>query len=68
MIHKLLIHCSIILTVCLLSYEFNIYQIKIEAYQSFLIILALFHLLVKIEYVKSEKTFLKNGIILHFRF
>ena len=68
MIYKLTIHLSIILTACFFANEFNFFGIKIELYQSFLIILISFHLLFKIHYIQAKERFLNKGITISFRF
>lgn len=68
MIYKLTIHLLIILTACFIANEFNFFGIKIELYQSFLIIIILFHFLFKIHYVQSKERFFNKGVTISFRF
>ncbi|PKE57527.1 hypothetical protein CW682_00230 [Macrococcoides caseolyticum] len=65
--YKFIIHCSIVLTALYLANEINIFGIKIEFYQSFLMILILFHLNFKIKFLCSENKYFKNAIRIEFR-
>lgn len=68
MLYKLTIHISIILTALLFSNEISVGGLEIKNYQTFFIILILFHVLFKINYVTSNRRLFKNGIIFRFRF
>lgn len=68
MLYKLIIHLSIILSLTLFSYDFSFFGLKVESYQTFLILFCMFHFFIKINYVSSDKKFIKNGIILQVRY
>lgn len=68
MLYKLTIHISIILTALLFSNEISVGGLELKNYQTFIIILILFHVLFKINYVTSNRKLFKNGLIFRFRF